>query len=145
MTARAFRKVLASTVPALLLAALASACGTEPVPGAPSFEKDVLPIMQSRCIRCHGAGGTLNHDPTYVGHTTPLNSWLDSADDRGDCNPDAATTGAPCKVGARTRIGMILAFVRAPDSLRMPPAPAPRLTDRQIEVLQRWNDTGTKP
>jgi hypothetical protein len=37
-------------------------CGNE-APLFPTYHNDIKPIMAAHCIRCHGAGGTMNMDP----------------------------------------------------------------------------------
>ena len=32
-------------------------------PARPTYKNDIAPLMEAHCIRCHGAGGTLNADP----------------------------------------------------------------------------------
>lgn len=125
---------------ALAAAALASGCGTEPVPDTPSFEADLLPIFESRCIRCHGAGGKLNADPTYGGKV-PGFTILTQAADIG-CAA-GATSPPDCYRGARyATMSLGLLIFADPKTGTMPPSPAPKLTDRQFEVIKRWSTSG---
>jgi len=64
----------------------AAGCGI-PVPDRPSYERDIKPLMEAHCIRCHGAGGTLNADPDIPPvpaakwHGAPINGDFTSLDD----------------------------------------------------------------
>jgi hypothetical protein len=147
--------------------ALGGACSAEPVPNAPTFEADIKPIMLSRCVRCHGAGGKLNPDPEQQGRTpgaAPGDGFFESMDDPpcgppdggdagadagGDGGGDAAAAGADagvpavaCKHGLRYYTTMALDAlvprIHATDATRMPPPPSPPLTDRQLQVLDHW-------
>ena len=79
----------------LALAALVGGC-EDAIPASPTFEVDVKPIFLANCVRCHGAGGTLNADPRALnGYATdmPNQTHLDFYANRGDCTPDATGTG----------------------------------------------------
>jgi len=127
------------------MGALAAGCSPESVPNAPTYEVDVKPILESRCIRCHGGGGELNDDKTHTGTfagLAPSDGYFNRLDDQ--C-PDGSTTG--CSHGllyytmaetpnkADTLTGYIDSTM---DSGRMPPPPSPALTSRQKEVLHNW-------
>jgi mono/diheme cytochrome c family protein len=125
---------------ALLGTTLVVGCGEEPIPAAPTFEVDIKPIMLAHCVRCHGAGGTLNADPRTVDHTPPPRGYLDHFDDQGDCTLQPDLTLLPsCKWGALTEHNVIKLFIHLrKDQGRMPPPPSDGLSDRQIEILDRW-------
>ena len=53
------RKVLVLTA---ALALPLGACNPD-VPATPTYDRDVQPILTAHCVRCHGAGGTLNAIP----------------------------------------------------------------------------------
>jgi hypothetical protein len=120
------------TFPALiiLLAALGAGCiDNGEAPLFPSYEADVKPIMGARCIRCHGAGGTLNKDPDipdgnrYVGPPTNGNfTQLESS-------------GTQAGLLFYAHEGKILWKGAVP---LMPPPPAPALTERERTILDRW-------
>src|SRR5450432_1787056 len=87
----------------IAFAALALAGCEEPVPATPTFAHDVLPIFRASCVRCHGAGGTLNHDPGMMGGypatDTAPNGYFDSYGNVGDCTVDPVTQMVPASCG----------------------------------------------
>jgi hypothetical protein len=113
--------------------ALWSGCGND-VPIRPSYKTDIAPLMEARCIRCHGAGGTLNLDPditpspAYSLHGAPTNGYFTQLDD--------VSTG---KYGllhyAVTPAASMQLYVV---SIGMPPPPADKLDDRDTDMLFRW-------
>jgi hypothetical protein len=107
-------------------------CGEEPVPARITYAEHVGPLLAARCVRCHGAGGTLNVDPgtSYSwSHPDPK----DPSKDR--TAPKLAMFNT--EQAARAYIGGSLkAFL---SSYPMPPPPAPRLTERETEILLKWN------
>jgi hypothetical protein len=121
----------------VLLAGLGLGCGEKEAPLFPSYETDVKPLMGARCIRCHGAGGTLNGDPdipmTFGLGKMAKDGNFTGLEDVGMVHGlQYYTAAAPDKAGA-TRMR---AFLKAP----MPPPPAPPLTDREFEIINRWID-----
>jgi len=128
---------------AFFLAAAAGVAGCEDaIPANPTFEVDVEPIFLAHCVRCHGAGGTLNHDPRALnGYATdmPNLTHLDFYADRGDCTPDATgAVPASCERGAKYSVATIEIYIHLKSSLRMPLAPAPGLDDWELKVIDRW-------
>jgi hypothetical protein len=83
------------------------------------FEKDVRPLLVEKCAKCHGdvrpKGGLklTSRDHVLKG---------------GDLGP-AVVPGKP-------DASLLVKVVRYQDDLRMPPTG--KLTDRQVEVLERW-------
>jgi hypothetical protein len=130
------------TVVALVLTL--GACGPEPAPTTPTFEADVRPIMMSRCVRCHGAGGHLNADPhaalTYPPPDGYFNVYETADELAGPCPPP---TGPDCTYGAKKWSGLMKIYIQPDAPLRMPPAPSPELDDRQREIITRWADEPT--
>ena len=133
-----------SLVSVLLAGSLLGACGPAPAPDMPTFAHDVEPIMLARCVRCHGGGGTLNADPASTSpafkNVPPLSGYFDHLEDQGDCSiQDGGGLSMSCKRGlkyyASGNPGNVVWKVFFP---QMPPAPAPKLTDRQLDVINRW-------
>jgi len=131
-----------SRLATLQLALLALAACEPDVPAAPTYSKDVQPILAAHCVRCHGANDTLNGDPT-VRFTlkAPLVCYLQRYADENcpgsDCKHGAAWCG-----GAASGKLIVHEINDTDDSqLRMPPLPADRLNDWEIEVLTRWSDS----
>jgi hypothetical protein len=112
----------------------------EPVPATPSFATDVRPIFEAHCVRCHGAGGTLNVDPRSEEVAQPA-SYLGQYDDVVDCTPDAAGNAPPtCVGGARyeAEIGNIKPFIHGEVDPRMPPPPSDPLSRWELAVIDNW-------
>ena len=143
--------VVSHTVPVLPLAfALAGALGcgsdTNEVPANPTYAKDVAPILNANCIRCHGAGDMLNTMIVNGYPNSPSICYLQRFEDEGDC---ADPNNPACKHGAAfcgTRMGadsLITGMINLPNdsTSRMPPPPADPLSDRDKEVINRWSTT----
>jgi mono/diheme cytochrome c family protein len=122
--------------------------GCQPAaPASPSFEADVRPIFMSHCVRCHGAGGTLNQAKAPVedgGMLNPpvSNVWLDHYADTGACGATADPNN-PCQFGALTWAlnieGGIEFAIHVTGTIEtMPPPPAPRLDDWELKVVDAW-------
>ncbi|HEY2731156.1 MAG TPA: hypothetical protein VGK52_14535 [Polyangia bacterium] len=119
------------------LAALALAACQEPVPKTPTFEVDVKPIFQANCVRCHGAGGTLNADPRALEPVKAPNGFLDQYQDKSDCSLDAIGT---CPLGAlsEAKNGMLAYYLHTNSVVRMPLAPSGPLAPWELEVVDNW-------
>ena len=128
---------------ALALGVSATGCSPE-VPAAPTYTKDVQPILAAHCVRCHDE--TFRTDPVGIlGNKTPLLCHLNRYGNMpADC-PDPAT----CSYGAGSPscATMIPALIVLPDgeAKRMPPAPADPLNDWEKDVLTRWGRTNPPP
>ena len=106
-------------------AALVGAAGClNAVPDRPSYERDIKPLMEAHCIRCHGAGGTLNADP-------------DIAKINGVQKPN--TTDYTTLQGLMPLTGAaepaLELFIK---TLPMPPPPSDRLTSWESDLLFTW-------
>ncbi|MBV6498548.1 MAG: hypothetical protein CJBNEKGG_00771 [Prosthecobacter sp.] len=101
----------------LLLGLAAPACGED----AAYFEKQVLPLLQKRCLECHSHAGKLKGGLALDSRS----GWQTG----GDHGP-ALVAGSP----ARSLIVEAVRYAR-PD-MEMPPKG--RLPDHEIEVLERW-------
>ena len=145
-------KSTAAWLPALL-AALAVVAGCAPpeasVPAAPSYAADVHPIFLAHCVRCHGAGGSLNtaRDPKGGADAGPLPgaggtpelAYLGQYEDSGDCTDPSSRA---CHHGAyfmATQTVDLQTYLHPPANFPpMPPPPAPRLDDWELKVVDRW-------
>jgi hypothetical protein len=149
---------LRTTLLALTVAAVgaSSACSVEDVPSVPTYERDVRPIMQSRCVRCHGADGMLNSDPLQQDtiHGAPTFGVFTQLDDL-PCPKDAdggVIDAGPltCNFGLLHYATLAVDLFRqrihgvgsdgksCGDACRMPPPPSDPLTARQLQVLDAW-------
>jgi|ERR1035438_4889607 hypothetical protein len=134
---------------ALALSALPAGC-TPPVPSSPSYEADARPIFMSHCVRCHGAGGTLNqaYEPTgpdaaplASDPAKPLKCYLNQYEDT-NCTAGDAGVPATCHRGASycatMAYGIGVRVHGGPPLGPMPPPPAPRLNDWELKVVDAW-------
>jgi hypothetical protein len=143
---------------ALLLAAAGVACTSYPAePTAPTFTKDVQPILAAHCTRCHGGDGTLTNEANPTRPQT-IECYLDQMADRGDC-ATPVDGGAPlltaCRPGAKycasplpgsdTSLFDIYVFRAAETATPMPPPPAAPLNDWEMNTLKRWAANGAPP
>jgi hypothetical protein len=103
--------------------------------------KDVLPIFEAHCVRCHGAGGSLNADFRGLEMAPPPNGFLNQYDDVVDCTPDAmGNRPLTCVAGARTEAenDNIHAFTHGLIPPRMPLSPAAPLDAWELAVIDNW-------
>lgn len=150
MTTRAKRSgLLAAWLAGALAAAVGCAPPEPPVPAAPSYAVDVHPIFLAHCVRCHGAGGSLNtaRDPNGGPDAGPLAgvggkpalAYLGQYDDSGDCTNDSSLT---CHRGAHfvaTQTVQLRTYLHPPANFPpMPPPPSPRLDDWELKVVDGW-------
>jgi hypothetical protein len=117
----------------LFLAASAlapAACGPV-VPANPTWAEDIRPLMVARCIRCHD--GTGHVDPATTMSTQVLSAALVAY------NFNYATLPDPLG-GLATLRTLGPKSVRGPiaGGPRMPPPPAEKLEDWEIQLLDNW-------
>jgi hypothetical protein len=121
------------------LALLLLAGCEKPVPAMPTFAVDVLPIFQASCVRCHGAGGTLNADPRAIEDGPPQTN-LNQYDDGADCVPTPQGTPLSCVRGAayEASIGNLQAFLHGSEPPPMPLPPSDPLGAWELAVIDNW-------
>ena len=128
-----------SALHTLVLLGAAVACSPADPPTRPSWDQDVLPILQGSCNHCHGASKSL--DPV-TGMAAPPGPVF-----RLDvCNAQAPLimqSGVQILgVGAlslnTSTITTFLQPVRPNPRASMPPPPASPLSDYDLQVLKRW-------
>jgi len=112
------------------VSAIAEDAGTQQLVAATTkkvdFESDVKPILESRCVDCHGP-----EDPEAKFRILSRKSLL-----RG------GESGEPAIVPASSADSFLIKVVAGLDPhLKMPPE-GPRLTSQQIAVLRAWIDQG---
>jgi hypothetical protein len=108
---------------AILLAASPSWSAPPPVDGADFFEKEVRPIVVEKCGECHG-----NVKPKAKLKLISRADILQGGDE------------GPAIVPGKPDASLIIKAVRYQSKLQMPPSG--KLTDRQIENLERWVKMG---
>ncbi len=115
-------------------------CGEEPIPDVVSYARDIKPLMEARCIRCHGAGGTENKDPS-------LPAWFVAMymTDMPKPSSDFTTFDKLKPFGGLMKAFLVpvkadatLTPPRPAVSALMPPPPSPTLTDRERDMLIKW-------
>jgi hypothetical protein len=117
----------------LLAASVAGVgCNLEPgVPGQPTYELDVRPILEARCIRCHGFPPIANAPSRFDVYECP-------APDGSMC-----ATGNGAKAHAEAMTMRIQLDKDSP--LRMPQKPAAVLSPYQIDTIVKWFKNGAPP
>jgi len=111
----------------LLVAAATGLAACEPTaPANPTWEQDIYPLMVARCIRCHD-------NPTHVDPlvTAPLGTAF------GFNHPTLQALAADAV--AMASIKLAPSYVRGEVlGKMMPPAPAEKLEQWQIDMLANW-------
>jgi hypothetical protein len=140
---RSFRSRLVRGLGAALALGVLGCTAYPSTPAEPAYDTDVLPIFQAHCTRCHdnnldGGANSVVNVPAMDG---PVAATAPTLSQFGPCAfPDGG--GTPhCGGGAAAEYrGEIQEYVHFPDSntLRMPPAPAPRLDDYELKVIDAW-------
>jgi hypothetical protein len=114
-------------------------CGEEPIPVNVSYATDIKPLMEARCIRCHGGGGTLNKEPG-------LPAWFIAKFTSDTPKTSDFTTYAGTKMFAPLFKLYLVPSPADPTTTPpipalpylMPPLPSPPLTSREKEMLLEW-------
>ncbi|MBL9080574.1 MAG: DUF1549 domain-containing protein, partial [Planctomycetales bacterium] len=98
----------------------------------PSFERDVAPILQRRCLECHGPNDSPNGPPKGK---LSLSTW--SAASLGGESGPAIVRGKPAE-------SLLLEFVRHDaDGKALMPKNREPLTPAEVATLERWIAAGT--
>jgi hypothetical protein len=124
-----YGRLLAAALAGCLFAVVG--CGENPVPERPTYSRDVKPLVEARCIRCHGAGGTLNQDPDI-----PDASAWKGAPTNGDFTSLADDAAGKHGLAYYTTTGGFILFKGFLQT--MPPPPADPLSERDMTILLRW-------
>jgi hypothetical protein len=126
-------RLVGAALMVLALTLVAAGCGENPAPERPTYARDIKPLLEARCIRCHGAGGALNNDPDHGGAFpgAPTHGDFTRLDDdpkgmHGLLYYTSAGTG-----GAAQMKSWVV-------TIGMPPPPSDRLTDRETTILLDW-------
>jgi hypothetical protein len=90
--------------------------------GTVKFDRDVWPILESKCVTCHGPEDQFND----------LRLDSKAAILKGGKNGKVVVPGDPAKSSLYTRTAL------PPDDLDIMPAEGDPLTAAQIDTLQRW-------
>jgi hypothetical protein len=120
-------------VAALAVGALVGApgCGNDGVPPFPTYENDIRPLMAANCVRCHGAGGTLNLDPDV---TTKINSsFVPTNGDFTRLDDANGRNGLLHYTAAGPGLAAMNLFLP-----QMPPPPADPLSGWYKDLLETW-------
>ena len=88
-----------------MFAGLAAGCSPD-VPANPTYTKDVQPIFEAHCVRCHGANDTLDTCRSTGSTTTPKFCYLQRFESEGDCT---------IPIGALARTALARTAMRAHD------------------------------
>jgi hypothetical protein len=133
-------KVLFAVPLAFALAAASGGCAPD-VPANPTYTKDVAPILDAHCVRCHGADDML-HTMMINGYpNSPSYCYLHRWESEGDCtNP----LGPDCKNGVSSMLcgPMIPGYLNLAPESRMPPPPSEPLNDWETDVITHWVNNG---
>jgi hypothetical protein len=128
-----------------LLAGGLVGCGENAVPENPSWARDIQPLMEAHCIRCHGAGGTLNGDPDVPPGS--LHTGTAAMPVPVSCAPvpdGGAYTCAPIAGKFTTQAGLMPYVTLGAMQLQsylsypMPPPPSEALDDYETNLLLKW-------
>ena len=117
----------------------------------PSYAIDVSPIFAAHCARCHNSNGPdggslgdpkefpLGPRPQGYDSNVPDFCHFDAYDDRGDCSLDGGVPSPTCVMGARTCATLLRSnFSSYIRTGVMPPPPAAKLNDWELDVVERW-------
>jgi hypothetical protein len=126
------KNTLASGILFLVAATGVLGCGPA-APTTPTWEHDIHPLLVARCIRCHDGGG--HSDPLTSTTVQTLTPALASFNFNYGVLPNPVPPGIQL-LHSKTGVDIL----RGPMGLFpiMPPPPAERLEDWQIEMVANW-------
>ena len=104
---------------------LASAVTAQP---NPDFARDIQPLLQARCVSCHGSRVAMRH--------LRLDRRADAL--RG------GESGVPAIVPGNSAQSLLVRYVSGLDPNVVMPPSGPRLTPEQIALLRTWIDSGAE-
>ena len=112
-------------VAALALVGAGAGCGND-APLFPTYHNDIKPIMAAHCIRCHGAGGTMNMDPDIPVISPSKNQTpvLGNFTSFAGLMPFTGPNGGALKLKI--------------DTLPMPPPPSTALDSYDYDTIVTW-------
>lgn len=112
------------------MALLAAACGREEAPPQVSFSRDVMPILQERCVECHQPG-----EPGFAASGLDLTSYEGVM--AGTSYGPMVMPGDP---GASNLVRLVEG--RADPSIQMPHGDVAGLYQGEIQTLRTWVEQG---
>lgn len=114
-----------------LIAASLLACGDQGTAQTVDFNRDVRPILSSRCFQCHGPDDEVRKAGLRL--------------DRRDTAMATLKSGRRAIVPGKAAESELIRRVTAMDESQMPPAKTgKRLNETEIGLLRRWIDQGAK-
>src|SRR5262245_33546068 len=126
MFMRPLRRAMAQTWLALLAAPLASANAQPPSPSAPSFAREVRPLLTRYCFKCHGPDEK----------TRKAGMRLDIP---GNAEDGIIVPGKPEQSEVIARV-----FSKDAEKVMPPPSTKTSLPEEQKNLLKRWIAAGAK-
>jgi hypothetical protein len=121
-------------------------CGENSVPENPSWANDIQPLMEARCVRCHGGGGMLNGDPDVPPNFTASTDPTAMVHVCPPATGGAAYTCAPTGGNFTTEAGLMTYTLQVKGTpilktfldYPMPPPPSEPLDDYEYNTLMKW-------
>src|SRR5262245_5224038 len=123
---------IASWLCMLMASVISRLAADEPAPVAIDFNRDIRPILSNQCATCHGPDAK-----ERKGGSDGLR-----LDVRGDATQDLGGYAAIVP-GQPEKSELVRRILSTDDDERMPPkGSGKQLTQREIEILQRWIKQG---
>lgn len=118
--------VIAVTI--VLASPMGAAAGTRGTKSKVSFGKEILPILISNCLPCHGGDQRIRGEGRF--YVTSYSAIM-----RGSQNGKMI-------IPKRADMSPLIRLLKANDDSRMPPNPYNALADEKIQLLERWISQG---